>query len=69
MSKHPPPDRQPVKGPDDLVRNPGIGQSSGLSSAEDFELIEGDNTVEGDIGNDVGPNGEVRPGQRGHTNA
>ena len=28
MSQHPAPSQQPVKGPDDLQRNPGIGQSS-----------------------------------------
>lgn len=65
MSQHPSPDKQPVKGPDDLERNPGIGQSKGLNSRDDFEAIEGENTVEGDIQNDVGPNGQVRPDQRG----
>ncbi len=65
MSQHPRPDQQPVKGPDDLERNPGIGQSAGLTSSDDFEAIEGDNTVEGDIENDVGPNGEVNPNRRG----
>ena len=29
MSNHPDPQHQPVKGPDDLKRNPGIGQSAG----------------------------------------
>ena len=65
MSKHPSPDDAPVKGPDDLERNPGIGQSAGLSSRDDFEAIEGDNTVEGDFENDTGPNGQVSPDRRG----
>ena len=69
MSNHPAPDRQPVKGPDDLQRNPGIGQSPGLNRAEGLEPIEGDNTVEGDTENDAGPGGAVDPKARGRTNA
>ena len=70
MSKHPAPADQPVKLTDDLERNPGIGQSPGLGRAEgvSFADIEGDNTTEGDVDNDVGANGEVRPGQRGREN-
>ena len=52
---------------DDLERNPGIGQSRGLSGGK-LEEIEGDNTVEGDTANDVSPTGEVSPRHRGHTN-
>lgn len=69
MSKHPPPDRQPVKGPDDLQRNPGIGQSPGLSRAEGLDEIEGDSTVEGDVDNNAGPGGAVDPNDRGRANA
>ncbi|HYE44115.1 MAG TPA: hypothetical protein VEA15_12050 [Caulobacteraceae bacterium] len=65
MSQHPRPDQQPVKGPDDLERNPGIGQSAGLSRRDGLEELEGENTVEGDIENDVGPNGQVTPDHRG----
>jgi hypothetical protein len=36
--------------PDDLDRNPGIGQSSGGTRAGD---LDGENTIEGDIDNDV----------------
>lgn len=70
MSKHPTPADQPVKLTDDLARNPGVGQSPGLGRAEgaSFAEIEGANTVEGDVDNDVGPNGEVRPEQRGREN-
>jgi hypothetical protein len=40
MSKHPDPNRQPVAGPDDLDRNPGIGQSPGLDCRTGLEEIE-----------------------------
>jgi hypothetical protein len=36
--------------PDDLDRNPGIGQSPGGTRAED---LDGENTIEGDVDNDV----------------
>jgi hypothetical protein len=53
---------------DDLESNPGIGTSKGTTaSGADPKLIEGDNTVEGDIGNDTTPQGGVRP-ERGRTN-
>lgn len=68
MSQHPSPSRQPVKGPDDLQRNPGIGQSPGLSRAAGLEEIEGDNTVEGDVANNAGPGGAVDPEDRGRAN-
>lgn len=38
---------------EDLKRNPGIGQSIGTSQGGDPELIEGENTVEGDIDNNA----------------
>jgi hypothetical protein len=63
-NKHPKPDAQPAGLPDDLDENPGIGQSRGLfarKEAEDGSLIEGDNTVEGDIDNDGGNAGGVNP--------
>lgn len=65
MSKHPPPDRQAMKGPDDLARNPGIGQSKGLNRHEGLEPIEGENTVEGDVANNAGRFGQARM-DRGH---
>lgn len=68
MSQHPAPPQQPVKGPDDLQRNPGIGQSPGLSRAEGLEEIEGDSTVEGDVSNNAGPGGAVDPEDRGRAN-
>ncbi len=63
-NKHLRPDEQPVELQDDLDRNPGVGQSGGLfarTSGKDAELIEGDNTVEGDTENDGGTAGGVEP--------
>ena len=48
---------------EDLKRNPGIGQSIGTSQGGDPELIEGENTVEGDVDNNAGPAGEVKIGR------
>lgn len=46
---------------EDLRRNPGIGQSKGtFATGEDPELIEGENTVEGDTENNAGRFGEVK---------
>jgi hypothetical protein len=43
--------------PDDLERNPGIGQSKGsFATGEDPSTLEGDNTSEGDVENDPSPN-------------
>jgi hypothetical protein len=69
-NKHPDPKEQPVELQDDLDRNPGIGQSKGLfseQSGEDAELIDGDNTIEGDTDNDGGLAGGVDP-ELGRTN-
>ena len=63
-NKHLRPDETPVDLQDDLERNPGIGSSKGLfarTSGEDAELIEGDNTMEGDTENDGGVAGGVNP--------
>ena len=68
--KHPAPDEQPVELPDDLDENPGIGQSKGLfgrTSAKDADLIEGENTVEGDVENNADAAGAVHP-DLGRTN-
>ena len=69
-NKHPAPGEQPAELPDDLEQNPGIGQSKGLfarTSARDAELIEGDNTIEGDTDNDAGLAGGINP-DPGRTN-
>jgi hypothetical protein len=53
----------------DLERNPGIGQSKGaFATGEDPELLEGENTVEGDIDNDANAQGGVNEHQRSRTN-
>lgn len=55
-----------VAGPkqdEDLRRNPGIGQSVGTSQGGDVELIEGENTVEGDTDNNTGQFGQVKIGR------
>jgi hypothetical protein len=53
----------------DLEDDPGIGQSPGLlRTGEEPDLLEADNTEEGDVENDAGPNGEAREGDLGPTN-
>lgn len=53
----------------DLADDPGIGQSPGLlRTGEDPDLLEGDNTQEGDVENDAGVNGEARENDLGRTN-
>lgn len=53
----------------DLEDDPGIGQSPGLlRTGEDPDLLEADNTQEGDVENNAGPNGEAREGDLGRTN-
>lgn len=53
----------------DLKRNPEIGQSGGsFETGDDIALIEGENTVEGDVENDSTPAGGVDPNQLGRTN-
>jgi len=54
---------------DDLEDNPGIGMSKGtVAGKADPDLIEGDNTFEGDVENDTTPQGGVDPRQVGRTN-
>lgn len=66
-SKH---DKGPSPFPDDLERNPGIGQSEGsFATGEDPLELEGENTVEGDVENDPDQRtGAVRKDRLGHTN-
>ena len=76
-SKHPAPGTDSNDLPmDDLACDPGIGASKGVTEAggltrekEDPSFLSGDNTVEGDVANDVDRTGAVNPGQRGRTNA
>ena len=56
-------------GPDDLDRNPDIGQSKGtFATGEDPNEIAGENTVVGDMDNDSTANDGVPEGDRGRTN-
>ena len=68
-SKHSPSGHTPTTLPaDDLECDPGIGSSKGTTmSGEDAALIEGENTVEGDIENDVMRGGGIDPNQRSRT--
>ena len=50
----------------DLRRDPGIGRSKGASRRD--PLIGGENTYEGDVGNDTDAQGGVDPDQLGRTN-
>lgn len=53
----------------DLEDDPGIGQSPGLQrTGEDPDLLEADNTQEGDVENGAGPKGETREHDLGRTN-
>jgi hypothetical protein len=72
-NKHLRPDETPIDINDDEDENPGIGQSKGLfarSGADDrdAELIEGENTVEGDTENDATLGQGVDPRDLGRTN-
>ncbi len=64
MANHPDPDAPAPAGPDDLERNPGIGQSPGLDRRVGLEELDGDNTAEGGVENDVEPDGSVDPEHR-----
>jgi hypothetical protein len=59
-SKHPKLDRPTNV---DLVRNPGIGSSKGVTMAQadldDLQALEGQNTFEGDVENDTNAQGGV----------
>ncbi len=58
-----------IRPQNDLVRNPGIGQSKGTTAAGlDPDTIAADNTVEGDVANDVDRTGAIRPDRIGRTN-
>jgi hypothetical protein len=54
---------------DDLEDNPGIGTTKGVYAGKgDPELVEGENTFEGDVENDTNPQGGVDPKHVGRTN-
>lgn len=60
-------DREAIES--DLETNPGIGQSKGtFATGENPEEIAGENTTEGDVGNDPDATGAVREDKVGRTN-
>lgn len=56
----------------DLRGNPGIGTSKGTVKGGEMldqdGALDGDNTFEGDVENDVTPEGGIDPNQTGRTN-
>jgi hypothetical protein len=70
MNKQHPKTRTPTD--KDLRHNPGIGASKGTIKGGDLldegEELDGDNTFEGDVENDVTQQGGVNPDQTGRTN-
>jgi len=72
-NKHPPSGHTPSTLPvDDIDCNPGIGASRGAtrSGAGDLgadDLEDGENTFEGDVGNDVTPEGGIDQNPRRRT--
>ena len=67
-NQHPKTDRPSDK---DLRQNPGIGTSKGTTRREmldEDEALDGENTFEGDVENDVTPQGGIDPYQTGRTN-
>jgi hypothetical protein len=52
----------------DIVRNPMIGGSKGVTmaqaSVEDLEALQGENTIEGDLENDTNRQGGIEDDQR-----
>ncbi len=56
--------------PDNLERNPGIGQSKGaFATGEDPRSIQGENTTKGDVDNDSTPTDGVPQREKARTNA
>ena len=64
-SKHPKKEKPTDK---DLKQNPGIGQSAGLQSAEDADVVKGENTFEGDTDNNTNRSGGIDPRDRQRQN-
>jgi hypothetical protein len=56
-------------GPDDLERNPGIGQSKGtFATGQNPVELEGENTFEADVDNDTTATDGVRREDHSRTN-
>ncbi len=61
--------RDSLKEDRDLRNNPGIGQSKGAyAMGGDLDYAEGENRVEGDVGNDPDRKGELKDTNLGRTN-
>lgn len=52
----------------DLANNPGIGTSKGTVKEGDELVLEGENTIEGDVENDTTAAGGINPTQKIRTN-
>ena len=63
--KHP---KTPRPSDKDHVEDPGIGRSPGIVTLEDDDLLKGDNSVEGDVANDLNRQSGVDPRRVGRTN-
>ena len=68
-SQHPKTKRPSDK---DLRENPGIGTSKGMMRdggvLDEVDGLDGNNTFEGDVKNDVTRQGGINPNQTGRTN-
>ncbi|MGK6355007.1 hypothetical protein ACMGDH_07235 [Sphingomonas sp. DT-207] len=54
---------------DDLMENPGIGQSKGLfATGADPNELAGENAMEGDVENEAGAQGQASDTRLGRTN-
>jgi hypothetical protein len=54
---------------EDLMDNPGSGQSRGaFARGGDLKNADGDSTMEGHVEYDAGPQGQVNPERTGRTN-
>ena len=61
--------RDSLKEGRELRHLPGIGQSKGAySMGGDLDYAEGENTIEGDVGNDPDRKGELQDTHLGRTN-
>lgn len=52
----------------DLRDNPGIGASKGTAKLGDDDVLDGENTFEGDVENDASRGNRIDPNKMGRTN-
>ena len=60
--------KTPTPSDKDLHSNPGIGASKGTIKAGDEEILDGENTFEGDVENDASGANRIDPNKMGRTN-